>query len=652
MIFLKTNADGATYVKNYASNISLSFTTLDGLTVDDISPYISWHSRGCRSGMNVYEIHYELFEGDQLIFADEKYLDYWGDSNLNTKFQDRSFSGNTTANSIYNEVSVSAVSDPPDTTTNGFSYFGGSFMALQPGWLNIRYGAFNYMKKIFDSNYGFAFSGVEAGSKINNSSNSSSTYAFADGVSPQEIGEDDGGPPSGTNSSCSLYFNTGDEGDFEISLEAFFVVNACGLDVKKFDTALLAVGMKYYTDRNYVLTDVPEAYRGMETIITPNDDQNLTAFADYMKFATPPDGTVYVAYDSRAKSLPKWLDEFEYTGDAIKTSLSSQPFLKIYRRRYISTHCVQLGANKADGFEGNTISNFIVFYNADVQPRVCTLDPKFKETALAAGMKYYTDRDYTLTSVPSVYTGMDTIITPNDERNLTISSNYITLTMSDDSMVYVAYDSRAISEPDWMNGFIDTGDIIKTSLSSQPSLKIYSKNYTAGDCVNFGANRARGFVGNTVSYYIVFYGKGGGVPIDCALNNKFEKTTMKLGEYYYTDRNYTITGGIPDWMAGRTMIQTPNDERFDKSDNGYMSFTNPVDWWVYVLFDSRSSSIPDWLKGWELRGEKIKTSLSSQPSMKLYRKQFDAGACVNLGGNYGPGSSGETRSNYAVVYGK
>jgi hypothetical protein len=127
---------------------------------------------------------------------------------------------------------------------------------------------------------------------------------------------------------------------------------------------------------------------------------------------------------------------------------------------------------------------------------------------------------------------------------------------------------------------------------------------------------------------------------------------MKLGEYYYTDRNYAITGGIPDWMAGRTMIRTPNDERFDKSDNGYISFTNPVDWWVYVLFDSRSSSTPDWLKGWELRGEKIKTSLSSQPYMKLYRKQFEAGACVNLGSNYGPGSSGETRSNYAVVYGK
>ena len=141
-------------------------------------------------------------------------------------------------------------------------------------------------------------------------------------------------------------------------------------------------------------------------------------------------------------------------------------------------------------------------------------------------------------------------------------------------------------------------------------------------------------------------------PIDCTLDPKFKTTTMQKNVYYYTDRDYRITGGFFDWMNGRTMIQTPNDERFDKSDSGYMRFTNPVDWWVYVLFDSRSASIPDWLKGWELRGEKITTSLSSQPYLKVYRKQFPAGQCVNLGGNYGPGSSGETRSNYAVVYGK
>jgi len=143
-----------------------------------------------------------------------------------------------------------------------------------------------------------------------------------------------------------------------------------------------------------------------------------------------------------------------------------------------------------------------------------------------------------------------------------------------------------------------------------------------------------------------------GGPISCTLDPKFSTTTMQKNAYYYIDRDYRITGGFSDWMIGRTLIQTPNDERFDESDSGYVRFTNPVDWWVYVLFDSRSKSIPDWLKGWQLRSEKITTSLSTQPYMKLYRKQFAAGECVDLGGNYGPGSSKENRSNYAVVYGK
>jgi len=138
----------------------------------------------------------------------------------------------------------------------------------------------------------------------------------------------------------------------------------------------------------------------------------------------------------------------------------------------------------------------------------------------------------------------------------------------------------------------------------------------------------------------------------CTLNAKFKTTPIKVGASYYTDRNYTIKGGVPDWMIGRTLIRTVNDERTNTSSSGYVRFTNSADWWVYVLFDSRSSSIPSWLKGWELRSEKITTSLSSQPYLKMYRKKFDAGQCVDLGGNYASGSSIETRSNYVVVHGK
>jgi hypothetical protein len=287
------------------------------------------------------------------------------------------------------------------------------------------------------------------------------------------------------------------------------------------------------------------------------------------------------------------------------------------------------------------------------------LDPRFAETTITGGVEYYTDRSYQLTGVPSWYDNMDAIITPNDDRNRTDASGYLTFTMPYAATVCVAYDSRATRVPNWMSGFINTGDVLKTSLSSQPSLKIYSRSYAKGATVNFGANKAAGFAGGTVSNYLVFYGNssgssgGGTTTTGCELSSTFDESTMAVGAFLYTDRDYYITGGVPDWMLGRMSIQTPNDERNNTASSGYVNFTNPVSYWVYVLFDSRSSSIPSWLSGWELRTEyRITTSLSSQPYLKVYRKMFNAGTCVSLGGNYGPGSSKETRSNYMVVYGK
>ena len=106
-------------------------------------------------------------------------------------------------------------------------------------------------------------------------------------------------------------------------------------------------------------------------------------------------------------------------------------------------------------------------------------------------------------------------------------------------------------------------------------------------------------------------------------------------------------------MLGGTLIQTPNFERNKLAASGYVRFTNPVSFEVYVLSDCRSFSIPSWLIRWELRWKyKITTSLSPQPHMKVYQKTFNAGECINLGSNYGPGTSKETRSNYVVVYGK
>ena len=54
---------------------------------------------------------------------------------------------------------------------------------------------------------------------------------------------------------------------------------------------------------------------------------------------------------------------FSNTGDRIYTSLIPQPYLEVYSRPYYAGDCVNLGANKAPGFSGDTVSNYIVFYD-------------------------------------------------------------------------------------------------------------------------------------------------------------------------------------------------------------------------------------------------------------------------------------------------
>jgi hypothetical protein len=81
----------------------------------------------------------------------------------------------------------------------------------------------------------------------------------------------------------------------------------------------------------------------------------------------------------------------------------------------------------------------------------------------------------------------------------------MTFNMPSDGTLYVAYDSRATRLPDWLAGFVDTGDSLLTSLSSQPALKIYSQAFFKGDCINLGANKGAGFEGAKASNYMVFY---------------------------------------------------------------------------------------------------------------------------------------------------
>ena len=126
----------------------------------------------------------------------------------------------------------------------------------------------------------------------------------------------------------------------------------------------------------------------MAFIKTPNDDLNSTMQSGYIKFRLPDNAKVYVAYDSRATSLPNWMRGFTYTGKNIYTSLASQNYLKIYSKAYLKDDYVDLGGNYASGSSSEYRSNYIVFYDQPVDysatnPAVRWV--RFQETTMQVG---------------------------------------------------------------------------------------------------------------------------------------------------------------------------------------------------------------------------------------------------------------------------
>ena len=122
---------------------------------------------------------------------------------------------------------------------------------------------------------------------------------------------------------------------------------------------------------------------------------------------------------------------------------------------------------------------------------------------------------------------------------------------------------------------------------------------------------------------------GGSLVISGLSQSSYELDILNSGTTSYIDRNYEISN-IPDQYLSSNFIRTRNDDKFSATDN-FLSFNLSVDADVYVAFDIRISSLPDWMADWSATGFEILVNGSSHI---IYKKHYLAGP-VSLGGNYG-----------------
>jgi hypothetical protein len=125
----------------------------------------------------------------------------------------------------------------------------------------------------------------------------------------------------------------------------------------------------------------------------------------------------------------------------------------------------------------------------------------YEVTTLSPGDEYYVDRDYTIISMPSDLQGAVGIKTANDDKSVS-TETHIEFDLSQKADVYIAYDNRAISLPDWMGGFSAIGESIAVGDEDASPLQLYKKAFPSGH-VALGGNMATGAVGAGSSYIVL-----------------------------------------------------------------------------------------------------------------------------------------------------
>jgi hypothetical protein len=159
----------------------------------------------------------------------------------------------------------------------------------------------------------------------------------------------------------------------------------------------------------------------------------------------------------------------------------------------------------ASGYTNDTVIVSLEVTGSNNDPfEVNILKPTtYAVSDLDVGDRYYLDRTYTLTSIP---TGLSTgkeewIKTRNNDKNAT-SAVFLTFTISQAATVYVAYDSRATRLPSWLsNGFELTSMTIGIS-EEMGHFRVYQHDFPAGT-VSIGGNMASGAEGASSNYIVV-----------------------------------------------------------------------------------------------------------------------------------------------------
>lgn len=129
----------------------------------------------------------------------------------------------------------------------------------------------------------------------------------------------------------------------------------------------------------------------------------------------------------------------------------------------------------------------------------------YKVHKLANGEKIYSDRDYTITSLPAYLNKASFIQTAMDDKK-DKSEDFLTFYLKKDAIIYIGYDSRLTTKPSWLKEWTKTGERISTNDPGSPFLEVYSKLAESGEVypysITLGGNLASPASGSETNYIV------------------------------------------------------------------------------------------------------------------------------------------------------
>ena len=212
-------------------------------------------------------------------------------------------------------------------------------------------------------------------------------------------------------------------------------------------------------------------------------------------------------------------------------------------------------------------------------------DKAYELSRLTAGETFYTDRPYTLTSVPDFLEDARFIKTANDDK-VRADGSLLSVYLSGSAIAYVAYDPRGTVLPSWLSSWTKTDEVIGTTDPGSDYFEVYTKLVPFSIFgpsryrLTLGAALAAPAVGSNMNYIVAL------VPYEGSTRYEAEEATLS-GVRPATNHTGFSGAGFADYINPtgdyiEWTIDVPATSPYSLSATYANGSTAPRDLLVYV----------------------------------------------------------------------